>query len=152
MRIGNLLNDNLYYVIEKSVAFFFEGTQFSETPLYKLQNVSEICSARFSASREQIHVHAKIRVPKEDKIVPKFFTITLKCKRHIEIDCEGMECIVAKVYQGFWHVFFPEHQNMSIFHESDHFKVVRFIDIDYYTSGCYASAMANNTPHLFLFA
>lgn len=63
-----------------------------------------------------------------------------------------MECIVAKVYQGYWHVFFPEHQNMSIFHESDKFKVIRFIDIDYYTSGCYAGAMANNTPHLFLFA
>jgi hypothetical protein len=72
-----------------------------------LPNVSEICSARFSADRKLIHVHAKIIIPKEDKIVPKLFTITVKNQKLIEIDCEDMDCIVAKVFQGYWHVFFP---------------------------------------------
>jgi hypothetical protein len=72
-----------------------------------LPNVSEICSARFSGDRKQIHVHAKIIIPKEDKIIPKLFTITVKSQKLIEIDCEDMECIVAKVFQGYWHVFFP---------------------------------------------
>lgn len=59
---------------------------------------------------------------------------------------------MAKVYQGYWHVFFPLNQNMGIFHESDKFKVIRFIDTDYYYSGTFAGAMMNHTPHLFLFA
>jgi hypothetical protein len=40
---------------------------------------------------------------------------------------------------------------MGIFHESDKFKVIRFIEIDYYSSGSYAGPIMNHTPHLFLF-
>ncbi len=98
--------DNLYYIFDKTSVLFFQGNHFSEKSLYKLCNVSEICSAQFSSDRKQIHVHAKIILSNEDKNVPKLFTITLKNQKLIEIDCEDMECIVAKVYQGYWHVFF----------------------------------------------
>ena len=69
-------------------------------------------------------------MPREDNILTRFFTITVKNQKLIEIDCEDTYCVVAKVYQGYWYVFFYTTHNMGIFHESDKFKVIRYIDID----------------------